>query len=346
MKKKNIISIFLAAILIVSLLAGCVEGPAEVVESPAPEETTAVSGAVKTGLSISVDLSGSTSATAEEAGNAKSSITMVAVTVDEAGVIDDCVIDVLQGSVNFDTDGKITTPADTVFVGKNELGDNYGMKKASSIGKEWYEQAAAMAEYAKGKTVAEIKGIAMDETTKPTDADLASSVTISVGGFIAGIEAAVNNAQELGSQKGDELKLVSTANMAKSKDAAEGEGTAQTYATVAAVTMKDGVITGCLIDAVQANVTFDAKGVITGDLAAEVSTKNQLGDSYGMKKASSIGKEWHEQAAAFSAYVTGKTAAEVAGIAITDGKVADADLAASVTIGIGDFISLIEKAAK
>ena len=66
-----------------------------------------------------------------------------------------------------------------------------------------------------------------------------------------------------------------------------------------------------------------------------------------MKKKSEIGKEWNEQAAAFCAYVTGKTVDEVAGIAVTeDGDAADADLAASVTIGIGEFQTLIEKAAQ
>ena len=53
-------------------------------------------------------------------------------------------------------------------------------------------------------------------------------------------------------------------------------------------------------------------------------TKNQLGDGYGMKQASSIGKEWNEQAAGFCAYVTGKTAAQVAGLAVDEsGKAAD-----------------------
>ena len=54
--------------------------------------------------------------------------------------------------------------------------------------------------------------------------------------------------------------------------------------------------------------------------------------------------EWNEQAASFAAYVTGKTVDEVTGIAVSEGKPADADLAASVTISIGDFQGLIAKA--
>lgn len=351
MKKKKLLSMILMAALAVSMLAGCSHGPEVAAESQtppedvtaAPETAPEAGGAVKTGLCVMVDLSGSTSAGAE-IGGAKSDITLVAVTVDENGVIDDCVIDMIGGSVQFDSSGKIITPLDTTFPSKNELGEDYGMKKASGIGKEWNEQAQALADYVTGKTLEEVKGIAMDETTLPTEADLAASVTLHIGGFIAGVESAVNSAQALGAQKGDTLYLTSTANMAKSKDAGEEDGTAQNYATIAALTMRDDIITSCYIDAVQANVSFDAKGQITSDLTAPVQTKNQLGDSYGMKAASSIGKEWYEQAAAFAAYVTGKTRAEVAAIALSEGKPAEADLAASVTLGIGDFMVLVEKA--
>lgn len=56
--------------------------------------------------------------------------------------------------------------------------------------------------------------------------------------------------------------------------------------------------------------------------------------------------EWNEQAASFAAYITGKTADEVAGIAVDETtKPTDADLLTSVTIKIGDFQSLIAKAA-
>ena len=219
------------------------------------------------------------------------------------------------------------------------LGDGYGMKKASSIGKEWNEQAAALAGYAVGKTVDQLKGMAVGEDGKAADADLAASVTLYIGSFVDGIETAAANASHMGASKGDRLSLASETNMSKSKDAADGkDGVAQAYATIAAVTFGGDAITSCYIDAVQANVNFDAAGRITTDLTAAPQTKNQLGDGYGMKSASSIGKEWNEQAAAFCAYVTGKTAAEVKGLAVDEsGKAADADLAASVTVGIGEF---------
>ena len=64
-----------------------------------------------------------------------------------------------------------------------------------------------------------------------------------------------------------------------------------------------------------------------------------------MAKASSIGMEWNEQAAAFAAYALGKTAAEVKGIALTDdGRAADADLSSSVTVHVGPFMDNVAKA--
>ena len=64
-----------------------------------------------------------------------------------------------------------------------------------------------------------------------------------------------------------------------------------------------------------------------------------------MRDASSIGREWYEQAASFADYVVGKTVDQVKGISLAEGAPADEDLASSVTIGVGDFIDVIEKAS-
>jgi len=110
--------------------------------------------------------------------------------------------------------------------------------------------------------------------------------------------------------------------------------------------MNGEVITSCHIDSLQAKVAFDASGAVTADLSAPFQTKNQLGEAYGMKAYAGSKYEWNEQAAAFADYVEGKTAAEVAGIAVSEGKPADADLSSTVTIAIGGFQSLIAKAAQ
>ena len=118
-------------------------------------------------------------------------------------------------------------------------------------------------------------------------------------------------------------------------------------ADIAVLTMNGETITSCHIDSLQAKVAFDAAGAITTDLTANVQTKNQLGVAYGMKAYAGSAYEWNEQAAAFASYVTGKTAAEVAGIAVNE-KTAptDADLASTVTIAVGGFQALIAKAAQ
>ena len=144
------------------------------------------------------------------------------------------------------------------------------------------------------------------------------------------------------------LKLVSVTTPHDNAAAtAEKDGTASAYATVAAVTMHYDEITSCAIDAVQANVTFDATGKITTDFAAKVLTKNEKGADYGMVAWGGAIAEWNEQAASFAKYITGKTVGEVADIAVDETtKTTDVDLLSSVTIKIGDFKTLIEKAAQ
>ena len=126
----------------------------------------------------------------------------------------------------------------------------------------------------------------------------------------------------------------------------EADGTAQLDADIAVLTRKDGVITSCYIDALQAKIAFNTAGAVTTDLTAPVQTKNQLGENYGMVAWGGAIAEWNEQAASFAQYITGKTADEVAGIAINEStKPADgSDLASSVTIAIGGFQALIAKA--
>ena len=63
---------------------------------------------------------------------------------------------------------------------------------------------------------------------------------------------------------------------------------------------KDGKVAGTIIDNAQTKVTLDNTGKITADKAAEYKTKVELKEEYGMGKASSIGKEWYQQADALT----------------------------------------------
>lgn len=208
MKKK--IALLLGMVLVAGSLAGCggsavasvektettEEADVETeptIEADGESEETA-EGALKTGLAIITDVSGSKDA-AEEDGLAQTDLTMAAVTVDAEGKIVACTIDSLQVKLNFNEEGKLITDLSTEFLTKQELGENYGMKAASSIGKEWNEQADAFAAYCVGKTVDEVNGIAVTEDGNAEDAELAASCTVYFGGFQEIVTKAVNNAK-------------------------------------------------------------------------------------------------------------------------------------------------------
>ena len=179
------------------------------------------------------------------------------------------------------------------FQTKKELGEKYGMKAASGIGKEWDEQIQFLEEYVIGKTAEEVAGIAVDDSTKSTDVDLVAGVTIKIGDYKKAIVEAAQNAEAVGTQEGK----------------------------------------------------FDTAGKITSDVKSGVKTKRQLGDDYGMKAASGIGKEWFEQAANMEDYLAGKNAGEVTGIAVDgDGKPTDPDLLAGVTISVDGYQTAAVKA--
>ena len=355
---KKIFALILAMVLTVSLLSGCVattvvignctcptDGHVQPTETTAP----AVEGAVKTGLSVSTSISDSASATAEAAGAAKYDVTLAAVLVNDEGIIVDCVIDSIPATVKFDANGQITSDLTMAVPTKNEQGANYGMVAYGGAKAEWDAQVAAVAKYAIGKTVDQLKNGDIDMVTgKAKDgSDLASSATIYLAGYVYAIEAAVNNAKHLGAQADDELVLATLNSVGSSASAtAEKAGTIQLDADITALTKADGKITSCYIDSLQAKISIDATGTITTDLTAAVKTKNELGENSGMVAWGKAKSEWTVQAAAFASYVTGKTAAEVAGISITEStKPADgSDLASSVTIAIGGFQALIAKA--
>lgn len=302
--------------------------------------------AAKTGLAVINSIAKSQEA-AQEDGLAEIDSTVVAVTIDKDGKIVKCQIDQAQTKVTFNAQGKITTPLNTKFQTKQELAAGYGMATASKIKKEWFEQANALAAYVIGKTVDEVKGIAVNEEGAPLDAELAGSVTISISSFIAAIEKAVTNAQDLGAKTTDTLGLGITTNIEKSKDAAEEDGLVEASSSYIAATFDaNGKITSCIAEGSNSDVKFSAKGKITSDLNAAPPTKRELGAAYGMSKASSIKKEWFEQADALGKYVIGKTADEVKGIAVNEeGAATDAELASSVTISITDYIDNIQKSA-
>lgn len=210
---KRRLTLLLAAVLAVAMLAGCSKENAETpdtnVETTSHTENTTEPAAggntggqnnsggtynYKVGLGVVSHMDNSKDA-GENPGTARVDSTVAAVVVDNGGVIIDCQLDGMKHEVKFTSEGKVTTPLDTELKTKNELGDEYGMKAASDIGKEWYEQAEAFQNYVIGMTSDDVMKIPSDEDGVMTDADAVASVTISITDFQKAIQKAIANAR-------------------------------------------------------------------------------------------------------------------------------------------------------
>ena len=323
-----------------ALFAGCTTG------GPAPSKNNNVEaeGALKTGLGVITSTKATAAADGAE-GSFAPTFTAAAVVVDENGTIVDCKLDVLQASVAFGADGQITTDTAAAMPTKQERGDDYGMRGASGIGKEWYE-ADAFCSYAVGKTVDQLAAGA-DETGAPTDADLTAGCTIGVSDFIKVVAAAAENATVRGAQEGDTLALALLPDASGSASAtADAAGTASVDVTFVAATQNaEGAFTSMFVDMTQTAATFDTTGAITDDGSADLRSKYEKKEDYHMKGASAIGKEWYEQADAFCSYAVGKTMDQLAAGADETGKGTDADLTAGCTINVSNLMQAAAKAA-
>ena len=161
--------------------------------------TVAAGALAATGLGSVTSVS-VTPATAEKAGSVAANTTMCAVTLDDEGKIVAVRFDVMQAKGAFDAAGA-AADFDAAPKTKVEKGEEYGMKVASSIGKEWFEQAAALEDWCVGKTVEEVLGMKTFDrgdghhTMVPDEADLKASVTVSVGDYLEALKKAAANAK-------------------------------------------------------------------------------------------------------------------------------------------------------
>lgn len=98
--------------------------------------------------------------------------------------------------------------------------------------------------------------------------------------------------------------LGSVTSMSGSEAAADKAGSVTVNTIMCALELDDaGKITAVSFDIAQNKIGFDAAGALTSELTGEHPTKKELGDAYGMKGATSIGKEWYEQAEALESLV-------------------------------------------
>ena len=258
----------------------------------------------------------------------------------EGNVIKYVYFDVAQDKVTFDSAGHVTSDNAT-SMSKKDLGDKYGMKDKSSIKKEWFEQVEAFEKWAVGKTVEEVLNMPTtqkdEKHTVTADKDLMTGCTISVTGFQQALDKAAKNAVEV-----KDVTSVGSAILTEvsGKDAsAEKSGEAKASSTYGVVALdKDGKVVFTQTDEAQNAVKFTTAGALDGEAVA-VATKGEKKDEYGMKKASSIGKEWFEQNQAYDEWTVGKTAKEIADMKVTTNEggktvTADKDLMTGCTMGV------------
>ena len=253
-----------------------------------------------------------------------------AVLLDGEGKVADVMLDELEVELSADSKGAVTMPTD--YRTKRQKGDDYPLAAASSLKKGWAEQADDFADYLIGMTPEQASMLETDKDGKAADADLLSGCTIRVDKYRDAVAKACTNAAALGAAKGDRVSLGVEAENASSDITAtdDKDVNAEVDLTVVALTLDaDGRVTSAIGDMAEPALTIAADGGVTAP--DTVRSKLELGDSYGMRNASSLGKEWYEHSEGYCSYLKGKTEKEVADIP-ADGS--DADLAALCTISI------------
>ncbi|MDO5725069.1 MAG: hypothetical protein Q4P29_02075 [Tissierellia bacterium] len=353
--KKNVIIILIVAMLF-SVLTAC--GKDQNVDSNNTENETekpveVAEGEISAmGLGTKVSTMSSKDAKDGKAASAQSDVTIAAVAFDSDGKIVDIKLDVAQSKASFNEDNLGAQVEGIELKTKKELGDDYQMRGASAIEKEWFEQAEAFEKYAIGKTSDEIvtmptKAIDDYNPNCPDVPELESSCTIDVGDFLIAVQKAWENSKE--ANGATELKLSIESNI-DSKPAKDGKDAMIQIDTnmVCLALDSDGKIVASEFDTVQSKLSVTEEGIVEGKFD-DVKTKKELGDDYQMRGASPIEKEWFEQVEAFENYSKNKTLDEIINMptkALDDYHPTCPDvpeLESSCTIDVGDFLSLLNK---
>ncbi len=170
---KKLVSLLLSALLVVGMVSAA--------------------GADTLGLGMVTSV-GSRADAGEKNGSAQVNTTVCTLLLDAEGKIKAVQFDVQQTKIQFTAEGKLADVPEAPLT-KIEKGDAYGMRGASGIGKEWFEQIHVFEAYCVGKTVAEVLAIETYERDAnhpkvPAAEDMKSSVTISVGDYLAALEKA------------------------------------------------------------------------------------------------------------------------------------------------------------
>jgi len=293
-------------------------------------------------------------------GTPEADFTAAAVVFDEDGAVVKAYLDVAQ--VKFEhnevmKDGVNTiglklksgaTRADYCVKTKLELGDDYGMKSSSQIGKEVDDQIAAFVDWTIGKTIAEIKGGVSDSTEKLTDAAMLAKCSIKVSDFVKAYEVAAReaNLKEFSYAENKDIKV----GLAMNAGPGYNYGKASTEITCdlgAVVTVDSEVVAANIDGLVCAPQDFNTNLAVpaankynSNDNTKAWTSKKDLGDKYAMKGNEGCTKEWFEQAAIIENAAVGKTSTEIASLTKNTGDLVGA------TITVDSYVRALSNAAK
>lgn len=261
-------------------------------------------------------------------GNAQVDATIATVVTDAEGKIVLCRIDVAQNKMAI-ADGAVDTAK--TFETKMELGSRYGMEGKvdndnNGVMLEWDAQAKAFESFVVGKTGAEVAALQTQEAgghqIAVDQALLEAGCSMQITDFMAAVAKACADEQGMAFKAvpgSFTLGVAAKTAAADSKAAtAEADGLVAMYSDIACAVVADGKVIATLNDAIQPKIDITVAGVPT---AQEFKgTKRELKEGYNMAAYGQPNveggtvKEWYIQSAAFSNYVLGKTATEIAGM--------------------------------
>ena len=162
---KRIIAMALAAMTAVSI-TGCMK--------KAPSATTNEWN-YKTGLATYTHTNDTYGWTEDRNGQSAVSTTIVAAVFDNDGKIIDISIDEVESRTGFDATGQLTNYTGEEIISKKEMGNDYGMKAASGIGKEWYQQIESLEKWLIGKNAKNVFSTANGKINDIMDSSGANS---------------------------------------------------------------------------------------------------------------------------------------------------------------------------
>lgn len=139
---RKFLVLIMSLALLVILIGGCAEDPVEEItdEEPAVEEEVATLGlGIVTSINRSQSLSEDEEGDVDDLAMAQVDSVIATAAFDQEGRVVDVIIDTAQTRVHFDEDMQLDSdPAEEILT-KKELGDDYDMRRASEIDKEWDE---------------------------------------------------------------------------------------------------------------------------------------------------------------------------------------------------------------